>query len=374
MLDNMYSSLIRGVNYKVLLFLPMIFSLLMVSMVYVNGIPLGIDFRGGTWVEVIPDKALSAEEIADLTSRLASMNLEDLEVYPGRDVITGRGKLTVITTSHVDEVELKSVLVAYTGSLYESDTASVALVGSLPEGVEGRIAARFKADLVFNESIGVLEINAFDLDEVELQSALEFYLDQNFTLSVQKKNINVKPVGETLGKTFREQGISAAILAYMLVVFVIFFAFRDLIPSLAVILAGTCDALIALGGMSLFGIVFEPASLVALLMLVGYSVDSDIMLTTRVLKTKTGTVDERINDAMKTGLTMTGTTIAVMVVIIIVSTTLFQIGILTSIASVLLVGLLGDLMTTWLMNAGILKWYVEEKRGKLGLRRLLRKG
>lgn len=374
MLDNMYSRLIRGVNYRVLMFLPIILSLLMASVAYVNGIPLGIDFRGGTWAEVVPEKALSAEEMDGLSSQLASLNLEDLEIYPGRDVLTGRDKLTIITTSQVDSEELRSILVAYTGRLYDSDTAIVELEGDLPEGVEGKLAARFKADVVFNESTNVLLIDAFNLEEEKLQSALEFYFGQNFTLGLRKKNVNIKPVGETLGKTFREQGMNAAFLAYLLVVFVIFFAFRDLIPSLAVILAGTCDALIALGGMSLLDIVFEPASLVALLMLVGYSVDSDIMLTTRVLKTKTGTVDERINNAMKTGLTMTGTTIAVMVVIIIVSTTLFQIEILTSIASVLLVGLLGDLTTTWLMNAGILKWYVEEKRGKIGLRRLLGRG
>ncbi|MBN2014850.1 MAG: protein translocase subunit SecF [Candidatus Altiarchaeota archaeon] len=371
MLDDMYTRLTNLANYKLLMFLPLLLTVAMVSIVYTNGVPLGIDFKGGTWIEVIPESSLSDDEIIELTSQLKSINLEDLEVYVGGDVITGRDKLTVITTSQVDQEGLKSILSNYAGSLYETDSASVKVQGNLTEDVQEKIAARFKADVAFNESTGVMWIDAFDLDEAKLESALEFYLG-NFTLDVQKKNVNIKPVGETLGKTFREQGIKAAIFAYVLVILIIFFAFRDLIPSIAVILAGTCDALIALGGMSLFGIVFEPASLAALIMLIGYSVDSDIMLTSRVLRTRTGTVDERINDAMKTGLTMSGTTIAVMLVIIVVSTTLFQIETLKNIASVLLIGLLGDTTTTWLMNAGILKWYVEEKGGKLDLRKSLR--
>jgi len=121
--------------------------------------------------------------------------------------------------------------------------------------------------------------------------------------------------------------------------------------------------------MSLFGITLEPASLVAIIMLVGYSVDTDILLTTRVLKTRTGTVNERIDNAMKTGLTMTLTTLCVMLVILVISTVVIRIDIMADISSVLLLGLTGDIISTWLMNAGILKWYVEEKGGKIRIRR-----
>ncbi|HIE34429.1 MAG TPA: protein translocase subunit SecF, partial [Candidatus Altiarchaeales archaeon] len=156
----------------------------------------------------------------------------------------------------------------------------------------------------------------------------------------------------------------------ILIILVIFIAFRDFVPSIAVILAATFDALFAAGGMSLFGITLEPASLVAIIMLVGYSVDTDILLTTRVLKTRTGTVNERIDNAMKTGLTMTTTTLCVMFVILIISTQVIKIDIMADISSVLLVGLIGDIISTWFMNAGILKWYMEEKGGKIRIRRV----
>jgi len=373
MFDDMYTRLIGIANYKVLLFLPIVFSLLVIPLIYIQEIPLGIDFQGGTWIETITDKGMSFEEINGLKLELDSLNLEDLQVYLGKDVITGREKLTIITTSMVNKTEIEPILESFVGKLNEVDTAIVPVQGKPPIDLEEKLSGRFNADVKFDENTGLLTISAFEIDGEKLERALEFYLNQKITMDLQKKNINIKPVGKTLGKTFREQGIRAVIFAYLLIISVILFAFRDPIPSLAVILAGTCDALIALGGMSIFGISLEPASLVALLMLIGYSVDSDILLTTRVLRRRTGTVDDRINDAMKTGLTMTGTTIVVMVVIILVSTTVFQIEILTSIASVLLIGLVGDLTTTWFMNAGILKWYVEEKGGKLRILQSLRR-
>jgi len=132
----------------------------------------------------------------------------------------------------------------------------------------------------------------------------------------------------------------------------------------AVLLSATCDAVITLGLMSLFGIVLDPASLVALLMLIGYSVDTDILLTSRILKKRKGEVDEGVDSAIKTGLTMTGTTFVVMIVVFIVSTTLTHVATLASIASVLILGLTADVASTWFMNAGILKWYLEERGGK----------
>ncbi len=372
MLDDMYSQLIRRVNYKTLMVFPIILTLLSVALVCVHGIPLGIDFRGGTWIEVVPEEALTSGEVDELTLQLASLGLEDLEVYSGKDLLTSKTKLTIITTSQIDQEVFKLTILPYVGSLYEIDSVVVDVGGDVPADIQDKIASRFTADVSFDEALGVLEIDGFDLDEQKLHSALDFYLVEDFTLELQKKNINIKPVGEILGATFWKQGKGAVVVAYLLIISVIFFAFRDFVPSFAVLLAGTCDALIALGGMSLFGIVLEPASLVALLMLVGYSVDSDILLTTRVLRNKTGTVDDRINNAMKTGLTMTGTTLSVMLVILVVSTFIFQIALLTSIASVLLIGLVGDLATTWMMNAGILKWYVEEKGGKLNIRKSLR--
>jgi preprotein translocase subunit SecF len=96
-------------------------------------------------------------------------------------------------------------------------------------------------------------------------------------------------------------------------------------------------------------------------MLIGYSVDTDILLTTRLLKRHEGSVNDRLYDAFKTGTTMTLTSIAAVAVALIIifnfSDTLRQIF------TILLIGLGFDLVNTWFANAGILKWYIERRSG-----------
>ena len=105
------------------------------------------------------------------------------------------------------------------------------------------------------------------------------------------------------------------------------------------------------------------SGIAAFLMLIGYSVDTDILLTTRVLKRREGTITERALDAMKTGLTMAAAAIGAMAALYVV--TIFFIPTaeaLANIAAVLIIGLVADVLATWLMNLGILRWYMESGR------------
>ena len=92
-------------------------------------------------------------------------------------------------------------------------------------------------------------------------------------------------------------------------------------------------------------------------MLVGYSVDTDILLTARVLKRKEGSVIDCMFDAMKTGMTMTLTTIAAAVVALIFSKS----EVLSQIMMILLFGLIADIINTWIQNTGLLMIYLEKK-------------
>jgi len=95
-------------------------------------------------------------------------------------------------------------------------------------------------------------------------------------------------------------------------------------------------------------------------MLIGYSVDTDILLSTRVLKRKEGSIMDRVYNAMRTGLTMSATTLsAVLVALIFV-----QSEIVKQIMIILFIGLLVDLIMTWIQNVGILRIYLEKKRKK----------
>jgi len=356
--------MISRVNYKLLLVIPPAASILMILFLAANGVEYGLDFAGGTWIDVSTGRQLTDAEVASLEGQLASAGLADLKVFQGSDIESGSSKLTIVTTSMVDEAAVEPALAPIIGSLRQVDEASMPYSETPPADLPDKLEKVLRQRVDVEYAAGTLTIKALEVDELELENFLKYYLKQDADVTVARKNFNMRTVGPTLGKTFRDQGIKALIVAYILMSVVIFFAFRDVVPSFAVMLAATCDAILALGGMSVLGIPLEPATLAALLMLIGYSVDSDILLTARVLKHKMGELDERIDDAMKTGLTMTGTTLGVMLVIIFVSKTLTNMVTLYNIGIVLFMGLAADLATTWFTNAGILKWYVESPAGR----------
>jgi preprotein translocase subunit SecF len=157
----------------------------------------------------------------------------------------------------------------------------------------------------------------------------------------------------------------AMIFAFLFMAITVFVVFREPVPSVAIILAALCDILIALGGMSIFKIPLSIASVGALLMLIGYSVDTDILLTTRLLKRREGTVEERAKNAMYTGLTMSFAAIAAMGILFVVTKILMpEATTLSNISAVLVIGLIGDILSTWLMNLGILKTYIDWRQSK----------
>ena len=109
---------------------------------------------------------------------------------------------------------------------------------------------------------------------------------------------------------------------------------------------------------NIIGIKLSTAGIVAFLMLIGYSVDTDILLTTRLLRRKES-VNKALFGAFKTGTTMTITSI------IAITTALIAIysfeSVLNQIFTILLIGLGFDLFNTWITNASIIKWYVRNK-------------
>jgi len=149
------------------------------------------------------------------------------------------------------------------------------------------------------------------------------------------------------------------ILAFSIMSLVIFISFRDLIPSLAVIFAASADILFAIAAMSALRIPLTPGSLSALLMLIGYSVDTDIVLSSRVLKQKKGSIKDRIWSSTKTGVTMSAGGIAGFTILYAVSMLLVGPSTLSVLSSVMVIGLLADMPFTWFGNAIILKKYVE---------------
>jgi len=149
-------------------------------------------------------------------------------------------------------------------------------------------------------------------------------------------------------------------IAYIIGVVLISIYVAKSIPSIAVILAALSDIIITLAIVNLIGIKISTAGIAAFLMLIGYSVDTDILLSTRLLKRKEGSEMDRIIGALKTGLTMTLTTLVAVTVALIFT----ESAVIAQIMTILLIGLIIDLINTWIQNVGILRLYLEKKHKK----------
>ena len=181
-------------------------------------------------------------------------------------------------------------------------------------------------------------------------------------ISAKYPDARIDQIGESFGKTLQDQAFFAMILAFIGMAIVVFLAFRTFIPSCAVVLSAFADMVMTAAMMNVVGIPLTLGTTAALLMLIGYSVDSDILLTTRVLK-RQGKLNDKLSGAFHTGIIMTSTTLAAVFVLLIVSW-LGQVQVVEEISAVLLIGLIFDIMNTCLTNVGILKWYVTKGGGK----------
>ncbi len=187
---------------------------------------------------------------------------------------------------------------------------------------------------------------------------------QSLTQLISQKypNAKIDQIGESFGKSLQSQAAIALIISFIGMAIVVFLSFRTFVPSAAVVLSALADMVMTAAVMNIVGISLSLGTTAALLMLIGYSVDSDILLTNRVLK-RQGKLNDKLMGAFHTGMIMTSTTLAAVTALFLVSW-FGSIQILMEISAVLLIGLVADILNTWLTNVGILKWYVLKGGGK----------
>ncbi len=156
------------------------------------------------------------------------------------------------------------------------------------------ISTREIYDLVTREQEAVIIETKSGAEET--RQALENYLGYNLTA----ENSSFEFTGSTLGESFYKQLLVAILFAFAFMAIVVFIIFRTFIPSVAVITSAFADILMTLVLVDILGLKMSIAGIVAFLMLIGYSVDTDILLTNRILKRHEGTLNERLFSSFKT--------------------------------------------------------------------------
>lgn len=217
-------------------------------------------------------------------------------------------------------------------------------------------------EYLVDEGIQSTVRSAVSATGTEIIINLPMEIDEDRTLDlIESRGIDIEShsfneVGPELGQSFWKQSRLALMVAFIFMGIVVFIVYKDFVPSVAIIFAAFTDIIGTLAVMQIFDIPLTLASFAGLLLVIGYSIDSDIVLTTRILKRRKGSLNERTFSAMKTALTMTVTTLAALVVLYIATTA----PALREVATVLIIALLIDLVATWFGNASILRWWVEK--------------
>jgi preprotein translocase subunit SecF len=284
-----HESVFSKVDYRILIFITPLIGLLLIPAAI--NIPLGIDFTGGTELQVLTERSITEQQISSALSDCTTSNTLNIRV----------GEL------------------------------------------DGKTSAIIRTKDVMTKECVHSGFSGLGFTEEELARVLPS---------------TFRP---ELGKILIEQGSNIVLIAGILMTLIVFIVFRSVVPSLAVIQAAVFDILIAMGLLSLFGFELNLAGVAAFLMLIGYSVDTDIMLTSKILRQTGKTFAERANEAFTTGITMTGTTLGAMSAIFIV-TSFVQMETVSQIAAVILAGLVADIPTTWFTNLAILKWHSERPK------------
>jgi len=165
------------------------------------------------------------------------------------------------------------------------------------------------------------------------------------------------------GSTNTQNALFGLVIAFVGMSALIFVLFRSFVPSIAVVISAFSDIMIPIGivnFLALTGLIeikMTLGTVAALLMLIGYSVDSDILLNNHILRRR-GSFYESTYRAMRTGVTMTVTSIVAMITMTVVSSEwIFAIDLLPDIGLILVLGLTADLMNTYMLNLSLLRWY-----------------
>lgn len=176
-----------------------------------------------------------------------------------------------------------------------------------------------------------------------------------------KEQPQAKEIDPYLGKILYEKTTGILLFSFLFMAVVVFLYFRDIVPSIMVVSCVLIDAIETFIITSFLGVEINSASIIAFMFVFGYSVDTDVLLTTKLLKLRESTLYNSVKSAAKIGLLMQVTSWVAFLAIQIVSTN----DIARTIALIMNIAIAFDIINTWITNAGVLRWHLEKKEASV---------
>lgn len=341
-------------NKLYLVFTAIAIGLIIFSLFNVGNLKYGVEFKGGTLV--IVDTNQSVDPIV-MEEKLKAEGFSDIKVKHFQTPYGYRLEVEIPNSDKIEYVEsVKDQLNTYVENLsykmannesYESDYSNIITI--LDKSSE-------MSELGYNKTVKNPRdyLSQFDAMYKQIRTDYENGIRGTITKYVSAESFSFQTVSPTLSLSLISKATNAALLSAVLSILLVFFLFRNIGPSIAVLTGAAADIIIAVGLMALFQIPLTLASFSALLSLIGYSLDTDILLTTNILKkARDETAEESAWKAMHTGVLMTISGILSFGVLFYVSWIL-SIPVYYQIAGTMLLGLFGDLFATWGINGVML--------------------
>jgi preprotein translocase subunit SecF len=327
-------------NYKKILILPIIVLVLAIAFIIHFYVQTGdflnrdISLTGGTTITVFTN--LSESQIHSALEG----KIKDLETRVLTDNFGNQNQIAIMSSQKPEEIT--PTLENFFGFKLTDKNSSVEFTGS-----------NLSAD--FYKQLGITVLIAF----FWMAAVVFVIFAKGWKVKSSAIILNLL-FGIFLGKMFFSFPLFISLLVLLFFAIIIVFLYiKYSMPSFAVMFCAFADIIMTLAVVDLIGMKIAGAGIVAFLMLIGYSVDTDILLTTRVLTKKDTSTNREIFGSFKTGMTMTLTAItAIALAWIIVRP--FQ-TVLNQMFEILLIGLVFDILNTWVTNTSLIKWFVERQ-------------
>ncbi len=348
-------------HYKLYFIVPVV--LILISLFFIPHIPQGIDLKGGLLITIFSKNEVTPAQIQQIQASLAEFNPSSVRTFS-----SPAGNGIEIELPSDDTLTKGEQLLSEMNSLNSQYVQAEISHSATAEQLRVQVLGKAKE---LNSLFSTVPLDA-DVQKAVDQAQQVFLNSRSaYRERISKALSNVVPVdtasfqevGSSLSKFFVMKTEQVVLYSFIFSAIVIFLVFRALAPSLAVIFGAVADITITAGVMGLLGIPLTLASVAALLMLIGFSLDTDVLLTARVLKRKEGTPAQRAFDTMKTALTMNASVLISFGVLLLLSIWL-QVPFYYQVGSVAVIGALVDSIATWMGNAPLILWTIERKEKK----------
>ncbi len=177
---------------------------------------------------------------------------------------------------------------------------------------------------------------------------------------VSGENFTSNYISSSLSDTFFRQAIIALIFSFFFMSLVIFLYFKKIVPSIGIIFSAFFDITVVVGILNLIKFNLSVAGIGAIIMLIGYSIDTNVLLTNRLVKEPGKNYFEKVLLAVKTGSLMSFTTMVAALSAIFFSNS----EVIFEISLIICIGLVVDYIATWIQNTSLLLLWLFKSQEK----------